>query len=106
MKNSFPVEFPLAICFEAHACLPLVSALSFFQGKPEFNSLRRSLSSALVGGRELAFKGGFRGLTQRNSGEEGASWRPHSHFTDRKTDDREGTLLLPQALTIRPPYPL
>lgn len=68
MKISFAVEsFPLAICFEAHTSLPLVSALSFLEGKPEFNS-SRSLSPVPVGGRVLAFKKRCKALTQRNSG--------------------------------------
>lgn len=69
MKNGFPVEFPLSICFEAHVCLPLVSALSFLQGNPEFHSSRRSLSSALVDGQQLAFKGGCKWLTRWKSGQ-------------------------------------
>lgn len=68
MKISYAVQsFPLAICFEAHTSLPLVSALSFLEGKPEFNS-SRSLSPVPVGGRVLAFKKRCKALAQRNSG--------------------------------------
>lgn len=82
MKNSFPVEFPLSICFEAHVCLPLVSALSFLQRKPEFSSSRRSLSSALMGGQKLAFKVGCKALTQWKSG--GGEWEAPFPFHRRE----------------------